>query len=109
MLNEAIAKEVARNVRRREAIGNAAGELAVSQGLKDMPIPLDSDPRRRFAMKAVTVAASNSSSQRESSRAVADESRIYVEVEERRIQKFEGTEHQTTNNDENIDGGVTNG
>ena len=43
VLNEALAKEVERNVRRREEIGSTAGELAVPQELKDMPIPPDSD------------------------------------------------------------------
>ena len=60
-------------------------------------------------MEAATVDASSGRSQSESSRAVADESRMDVEGEERRIQKFESTEQQTTNNDENINGGVTNG
>ena len=35
-----------------------------------------------------------------------DGSRMDVDGEERRIQQFEGTEHQTTNNDEHINGGV---
>ena len=72
MLNEALAKEVERNVKRREEIGNTAGELAVPQELKDMPIPPDSDLRRRRAMRAETEAASSSSSQMEGSRAVAE-------------------------------------
>ena len=42
VLNEALAKEVERDVRRREDIGSTAGELAVPQELKDMPIPPDS-------------------------------------------------------------------
>ena len=72
-----------------------------------MPIPPDSDPRKRRAMKAATVAASSGSSQMEGSRAVAetptqqnsmaDGSRMDVEGEET---ETEGTEHQTTNNDE---------
>ena len=120
MLNEALAKEVERNVRRREEIGSTAGELAVPRELKDTPIPPDSDSSNRCAMKAATVAARSSGSQMEDSRAVAetptrrnsvaDGSRMDVEEErERRIQKFERTEHQTTNSDENINGGVTNG
>ena len=93
MLNEAPAKEVERNVRRRQEIGSTAGELAVPQELKDMPIPPDSDPRKRYAMKAATAAASSSGSQVEGSRAVAetpkqlnsmaDASRTDVEEEER--------------------------
>ena len=93
VLNEALAKEVERNVRRREEIGSTAGELAVPQELKDMPIPPDSDPRKRYAMKAATAAASSSGSQVEGSRAVAetpkqlnsmaDVSRTDVEEEER--------------------------
>ena len=63
--------------------------MAVPQELKDMPIPPDSDPRKRRAMKAATAAASSGSSQMEGSRAVAetptqqnsmaDESRMDVE------------------------------
>ena len=93
VLNEALAKEVERNVRRREEIGSTAGELAVPQESKDMPIPPDSDSRKRRAMKAATVAASSGSSQMEGSRAVAeaptqqnsmaDGSRMDVEGEER--------------------------
>ena len=56
MLNEALAKEVERNVTRREEIGNTE-ELAVPQELKDISIPPDSDPRKRRAMKAATAAA----------------------------------------------------
>ena len=48
-----------------------------------MPIPLDSDPRKRRAMNAMTADASSGSSQMESSHAVADESRMVVEEEER--------------------------
>ena len=83
VLNDALAKEVERNVRRREGAGSAAGELAEPRELKDMPTPLDSDPRKRRAMKAATVAASSGSSQMEGSRAVADESRMDVEGDER--------------------------
>ena len=85
-----------------------------------MPIPPDSDPRKRYAMKAATAAVSSSGSQLKGSRAVAetpkqlnskaDGSRTDVEEErERRIRKFEGTEHQTTNNDEIINERVANG
>ena len=78
-----------------------------------MPIPPDSDLEKGRVMKAAAAVASSGSSELEDSRAVAetptqnsvaDESRMDVEGEERRIQKFESTEHQTTNNDENIDG-----
>ena len=72
VLNEALAKELDRNVRRREEIGSTAGEFAVPQEFKDMTISHDSDPRKRRAMKAVTVAASSSSSQMEGSRATAE-------------------------------------
>ena len=82
-----------RDVRRREEVGSAAGELAIPQNSKDMPIALDSDPRKRRAVKAATAVASSGSSQMESSRAVADtptqqssmahESRVDVEAEER--------------------------
>ena len=78
VLTEAIAKEVERNVRRREEVGSAEGELAAPQESKDVPIPPDSDPRRRHATKAATAVVSSGSSQMESSRAVAEES-----VEER--------------------------
>ena len=112
----ALAKEVERNVRRRrEEVGSTAGELAAPQELKDMAIPRDSDPRKRRVMKAATAAASSGSSQMEDSRGVAeaptqqnsttDESRMDAEGEERRIQKFESAEHQTTICDENIIGG----
>ena len=100
-----------------EDIGSTTGELAVPQELKDIPIPPDSDPKRR-AMKAATVAASNSS-QMEGRHAVAETptqqssmavgSRMVVEEGERRFQEFESTGHQTTISDENIKGGVTNG
>ena len=64
MLNEALAEEVERNVRRGEELGSAAGELAVPRALKNMPIPSDSD--------LTTVPASSSSSQMEGSFAVAE-------------------------------------
>ena len=58
-----------------------------------MPIPPDSDPRKRRVMQAATAAASSDSSQMEDSRGVAktptqqnlttDESRMDVEGEER--------------------------
>ena len=74
-----------------------------------MPIPPDLDPRKKCVMKAATAAASSGSSQMEESRTVAetptqkksttDESRMDVEGEERRVQKFESTDFQTTNND----------
>ena len=109
VLNEALAKEVERNVRRREEIGSTAGELAVPQDLKDMPIPLDSDPRKRRIMKAATAAASRSSSQMEDSSAVAetptqqnsttDESIMDVEQEERdesRSSKAQNTRRRIT-------------
>ena len=103
-MNEALAREVERNFRRREEVGNTAGELAASRELEDVPIPLDSDPRKRHGMMAATAAASSGSSQMERSFAVADESRVDVEGEERRIQKFDSIEDQTTNCDENIVG-----
>ena len=93
VLNEALAKEVERNARRGEEIGNTGGELAAPQELKDMPIPPDSDPRKRRAIKAATVVAISGSSQMEGNRAVAetptqqhsraDGSRMDVEGEER--------------------------
>ena len=86
--SEAHAKEVERNVRRREEVGSAAGELAVPREPKDLPIPLDSDSGKRRALKAATVEASSGRSQLEGSGAVADESRMDVEGEERRrVQK----------------------
>ena len=57
--NEAFAKEVEGNVRRREEVGSTAGELAAPQESNDVPIPLDSDPRKRHAMKAATAVASS--------------------------------------------------
>ena len=93
VLNEALAKEVERNVRRREEMGNTAGELAAPQELEDMPIPRDSDSRKRLVMKAATAAASGAAHRWNDSRAVAetptqqnsmtDESRMDVEGEER--------------------------
>ena len=53
VLNEALAKEVERNVRRREEIGRSAGEMPAPQELKDMPIP------KRRVMKGATAAASD--------------------------------------------------
>ena len=115
VLNEALAKEVGRNVRRRKEIESTAGELAAPQESKDVPIPPHSDPRKRRVTKAATAAASSGRSQMEGGHAVAvtpkqqnettDESRMDVEGEERQVQKFDTTEHQTTNHDENIDGG----
>ena len=102
-MNEAFAKEVERNVQRREEIESTAGKLAAPQESKDMPTPPDSDPRKRHAMKVATGAARSSSTQMEGNRAVADESRMDVE------EKFERRKHQTTNSDENINGGITNG
>ena len=67
--NEALAQEVERNARRRKEVGNTAGEVAAPQELKDVPIPLASDARRRRAIKAATAVAS---SQMQSSSAVAD-------------------------------------
>ena len=61
VLNEVLAKEVEENVRRREDIGSAAGELAVPQELKEMPIPPDSDPRKGRAMKTESAVASSGS------------------------------------------------
>ena len=57
--------------------------MAAPQELKEVPIPLGTDPRERGVMKAATAVASSGSSQMESSRAVADESRMDVEGEER--------------------------
>ena len=83
VLNEALAKDVERHVRRREEIESTAGELAAPQELEDLPVPPGSDPRKRRATKAVSAVASSGSSQMESSRAVTDESRMDVEQEER--------------------------
>ena len=63
VLNEAPAKEVERNVRRREESESTAGELAAPQESKDVPIPPDLDSRKRRAMKEVTAVASSGSSQ----------------------------------------------
>ena len=97
MLNDALAKEVERDVGRREKIGSTAEELAVPQELKDMPIPPDSDLRKRRVVKAATAAASSGSSQMEDSRAVP-------ETPTQQNSRFESTEHQTTNCDENLIG-----
>ena len=45
-MNEALAKEVERNVRRREEISSTAEELTAPQNLKDTPIPPDSDSKK---------------------------------------------------------------
>ena len=87
-------REVLNEALRREEAESAAGELAVPRESKYVPIPPDSDSRKRRAMKAATVDASSGRSQSESSFAVADESMMDVEGEERRIQKFDRTEHQ---------------
>ena len=65
----------------------------MQQESKDVPIPSDSDPRKRRAIKAATATASSCSSQMEGSRAVAETptqqrslvggSRMDVEEEER--------------------------
>ena len=93
VLNEALAKEVERNVRRSEEFGSTPGELAVPREVKETQIPPDSDPRKRRAMKASTAAAINNSSQMEGScvvaktstqqNSVASGSRKDVEEEER--------------------------
>ena len=77
-----------------------------------MPIPTDPDPRKRRAMNAARVTASSCSSQmkkqpcscRGADTAKIDDGRRGRR--ERRIQKFEGTEHQTTKTSTD---GVTNG
>ena len=83
VLNEAIAKEVDRNVRRRKETRSTAEDLAAPQELKNVPIPPDSDPRKRRAMKAAIAVASSGSPQMDSNTAVANESRMDVEGEER--------------------------
>ena len=85
MLNEALAKEVGRDARRREEIGSTAGELAVPQESKDMPIPPGSDPRKRRAMKAARTDTAKFDGRR-----VKHGRRGGTE---RRIQEFESTEH----------------
>ena len=87
-------REVLNEALRREEAASAAGELAVPRESKDVPIQPDSDLRKRRAMNAATVDASSGRSQSESSRAVADESRTDFGRRERRIQKFDRTEHQ---------------
>ena len=57
--------------------------MAAPWSSKDVPIPRDSDPRKRRAMKAVTAVARSGSSQMESSRAVADGIRMDVKEEKR--------------------------
>ena len=93
VLNEALAKEVERNVRRRDETGSAAGELAVPRESKDVPIPPDSDSGKRRALEAATVDASSSGLQMGGSCTVAealtqqdsmaDGSRMDVEGEEK--------------------------
>ena len=72
VLNEALAREVERNVRRREEIGSTAGELAVPQELKDMPTP----PLFRSEKKTCNESSDSSceqwQQQTEGSRAVAE-------------------------------------
>ena len=62
---------------------HAAGELAAPQELKDVPIPPDSNPRKRRAMKEATAVASSGRSLADSNCAVADESRMNVGAEEK--------------------------
>ena len=87
-LNEAIAKEVERNVRRRKEVGNKAGELAAPQELKDVPIPFDSDPR-----KTCDKSSDSSCEQRQ------HESRMDVEGEERETSP-EIRKHRTPDDDQ---------
>ena len=86
VLNEALAKEVETDVRRREEAWSAGGEWAVPREPKNLPISLDSDSG--------------------SDRRVKDGCRGR---RERRAQKFDRTEHQAKNRDQNINAGVTNG
>ena len=67
VLNEALAKEAERNVRRREETGSAAGGAS-----KDAPMSPDSDTGKRRAVNAATVDASSSGLQMGGSRAVAE-------------------------------------
>ena len=97
-MNEALAQEVERRVRSSEEIGSSEGELAVPQELKDM----------RRAMKAATADGWQPCSCRDADTATFDDRRVKNGCRggrERRIQKFESTEHQTTNSDENMVGG----
>ena len=103
VLNEALAKEVLRSVKRTEKRRCTAWELAVPQELKDMPIPPESVLSIRRVMKAATAAASSGNSQMEDSRAVAetptqegsmtDESRM--DVEEKRETNTKVRERRT--------------
>ena len=107
VLNEAVAQEVERKVRRREEIGSTAAALAVPQELKDMPIPPDSDRRERRTTKAQRQLADGRQpcSCRDADTAKFDGSRVKNGRRgrrERRIQMFESTKKYTN-------GGVTNG
>ena len=99
VLNEAFAKDVERNVRRREEAGSAAGELAVSRESEDAPIPPDSQSGKRRAMKAATVNASSSGLQMGGSRTVA----------ETLTQQDSMKDGSRMYDDENISGGVASG
>ena len=59
VLIEALAKEVERNVRRREETGSDVGELAVPREPKDVPISSAPDFGKRLARKAATADASS--------------------------------------------------
>ena len=106
-MNDALAKEVDRNVRGRGETESTAGELAAPQESKDVPIPPDSNPRKRRAMKAVTAVARSGKladgKQPCSGRGAKNGRRGRREI---RIQKFKSTEHQETNNHKGIKGRV---
>ena len=55
VLNEAIAREVERNVRTREEIGHARRKVTAQEDLRESPTPPDPDPRKIPEMKAATV------------------------------------------------------
>ena len=88
--------------------------MAVSEELKGMPIPPDSDPRKRRVMKAGDSSCEQwqltdgrqPCSCRDADTAKFDGRRVKNGCRggrERRIQKFESPAHQTKNCHENID------
>ena len=74
--------------------------MTAPRELKDVPIPPDSDPRKRRSIKAATAVASGAScSQMESSHVVADESSMDDKGEKTNPEVRQKFEHQAKHRD----------